>query len=162
MQVTFTRFKSSEPLSKRYWLEDGTIHKQPAANMYSGTAERLTMSFVDFASSFDRMDGNTAYGYGVHSGALPDKVNIVTKGRESGNSISRSKDHFSYPTSGGILMLDHDPSEYGKSYTPDELMALLIKIHPALATAARLVRGSVSSGVHRVGDQPKPSPFPPS
>ncbi len=52
-------------------------------------------------------------------------------------------------------MLDHDPSNYGPSLTPDEFMEILIAIDPKIAKAARVIRGSVSAGVHLLGEAPK-------
>lgn len=53
-------------------------------------------------------------------------------------------------------MLDHDPSEYGPSYSAKEVIEILGTIHPGIPKAARIIRGSVSAGVHRKGEQPAP------
>jgi hypothetical protein len=52
------------------------------------------------------------------------------------------------------FLLKRTTSVYGTTLTAAELIAKLAEIHPALAQAAYIVRGSVSSGVHRVGDAP--------
>jgi hypothetical protein len=52
-------------------------------------------------------------------------------------------------------MLDHDPSKYGQTISPDELVAALVDIHPEIEQAARIVRGSVSAGVHKTGEPPR-------
>jgi P4 family phage/plasmid primase-like protien len=52
-------------------------------------------------------------------------------------------------------MLDHDPSEYGQTISPDELVTALVAIHPELGQAARIVRGSMSAGVRKKRGKPK-------
>ncbi|NOT11300.1 MAG: hypothetical protein HOP23_05630 [Methylococcaceae bacterium] len=156
--INFTTFQSSTPLTKRYSLStDGTIVKTPAAQMTSGVAKHVNTTFEKFAESLDDAPSNVAFGYGVPIPKLPRQVTITTSGKEQPEVgiVSRSKRFFQYQNEPGILMLDRDPSEYGKSFTPDELINTLIGIDPAIGQAARVVRGSVSAGVHREGGVPK-------
>lgn len=154
-KITFTQYKSPDPLTKRLWLEDGVIHKQAAAHMTKGTATRVTMPFADFANALTRQTDKQACGYGVHALSFPDKVQIATKAREKLDKriISRSKANYQYGGA-GVEVLDHDPSLYGQSFTPDALLAELFAIHPEIEQAARIVRGSVSAGVHKTGEAP--------
>lgn len=153
--VTFTLYESSKALSKVYSIEAGQIKKQAAAQMTSGTASRLEMPFSEFANALTKQTDKQAFGYGVHALSYPDKVTISTKARANPdrNIISRSLDYFQY-SGAGVVMIDHDPSEYGQTFTPVELLAALVAIHPEIAQAAQIVRGSVSAGVHKVGEQP--------
>ena len=155
-QITFTWFTSPKPLTKTFTLVDGNVHKQAAANMYSGNAERVSLQFSDFGRALASTDCNEAFAYGTTHDLLHDAtVAIVTKGRENEalGIVSRTKDYFQY-CGAGILMLDHDPSPYGKSYSPDELLSALVPVHPEIEQAARIVRGSVSAGVHLIGEAP--------
>jgi putative DNA primase/helicase len=156
VNITLTKYISTEPLSKKYWLEAGEIKKQAAAQMVTGTAERVTMPFAEFTNALAAADSNTAFGYGLHAPELSDKVVITLQGHENPGKgiISRTKDCFTYQGA-GVLMLDHDPSPYGKNLTPDGLIVALTAIHPAFANAASVVRGSVSAGVHLKGGQPR-------
>ncbi|HEY8097748.1 MAG TPA: primase-helicase family protein, partial [Methylobacter sp.] len=155
-QITFTQYKSPDSLSKRYWLEDGLIQKQAAAQMTKGTANRVTIPFADFGQVLAKQTDKQAFGYGVHALSYPDKVTISTKAKASPdkNIISRSLEYFQY-NGAGVVMIDHDPSEYGQTFTPDELLAVLTAIHPEIAQAARIVRGSVSAGIHIEGEVPR-------
>ena len=156
--ITFTQYKSTSPLSKRYWLDDTQIMKQAAAQMYTGTAERLTIPFADFAEALNKATEKQAFGYGSHPLNYPNKVKIAVSGKEKPekNIISRTKNYYTYPPNQpAVLMIDHDPSKYGKAWTLETLLAVLIAIHPAIAKAARIVRGSVSAGVHREGEPPR-------
>lgn len=154
-QITFTHFKSTDPLSKTFYVEDGTLHKIASAEMYRGTATRMTLPFSDLPAYMDKLTGNEALGYGVHSLEFPDEVKIVVKGKESPdkNILSRSKEYYTYKGA-GILMLDHDPSDYGSTFTSDELLTILKGIHPQLADCAMFVRSSVSASVHLTSEQP--------
>jgi len=157
IKVTFTRYKSSAPLSKRYWLDGELIQKQTSSTMTAGTAERVTISFAEFLQALSNATDKQAFGYGIHSFDYPDTVKIVVSGKEepANNIISRTHKFFEYHNSPGVLMLDHDPSEYGLTMSPDELVAALVEIHPEIEQAARIVRGSVSAGVHRTGEPPR-------
>ena len=152
--VTFTKYTSTGPLSKSYSVDaSGAVVKQAAAQMHTGIAERITMPFADFAEALNQATVSQAFGYGTFAPTYPDKVSITIKGKENleENIISRSKDHFTY-SGPGVLMIDYDPSEYGKPFTPDELLVALTSIHPEIAQSAYIVRGSVSSGIDLKGE----------
>jgi Family of unknown function (DUF5906) len=155
-KVTFTIYKSPEPLSKRYWINDGAIKKQAAAQMFKGTAVRVTMPFSGFALTLAKQTDKQAFGYGIYPPSYPDKVNINVKGKENPdkNIISRTLDYLQY-SGAGVVMIDHDPTPYGQTFTPNELLAALISVHPEIEQAARIVRGSVSAGVHVAGELPR-------
>ena len=156
--ITFTQYKSPKALSKRYWLEGGLIHKQAAAQMTKGKATRVSLPFKELIPIFTELSPNEAFGYGIHAASLPNEVKIVVKGKESidRDTVSRSLDFFTYKRA-GISMIDHDPSEYGKSLTADELIALITEIHSEFEHCAKVIRGSVSAGVHLSGDEPSTS-----
>jgi len=156
-QITFTSYQSTEPLSKRYWVEEELIQKQAAAQMFKGTAKRVTMPFVEFSKALAKATDKQAFGYGLHALNLPDEVKLTVSGKEDPdkNVISRTKKYLTYQAEPGVLMLDYDPSEYGLKPTQEELIKALTNIHPAIGQAARIVRGSVSAGVHLVGEQPR-------
>lgn len=157
-KITFTRYTSTEPLSKRYWTDDkGLIQKQAAAQMTKGTAERVTMPFADFTQALAKATDKQAFGYGQHAFEYPDKVSIVVSGKEQPekNIISRTQKFYVYPEGPGLAMVDHDPNVYGPIMSNKQLIKALIDIHPDIGQAARIVRGSVSAGVHKAGEQPR-------
>ena len=154
-QVTFTHYKSPDPLSKTFYIEGGELNKAASAQFSKGTAERVTMPFGELSAFMDNLTGNEALGYGVHSLQYPDAVKITVKGKESPdkNILSRSLEHYAYKGA-AILMLDHDPNDYGKNYTREELLSILKAIHPELSDCAMFIRASVSAGVHLAGELP--------
>jgi len=152
--VTFTRYTSTEPQTKRYWLEGGITHKQATPQMSKGNAERVTLPFSDFPEALIKATDKHAFGYGSLPLNYPNKVKIVVKGKEQPdkNILSRTKTFFEYRNEPGLVMFDHDWSNYGQTLTADALLATLSTIHSSIAQAARVVRGSVSAGVHKVGE----------
>lgn len=156
--VTYTRYKSPDPLSKQYWLENGVVHKKAAAQMYRGSAERIKIPFSLLIDEMSDSPSKHAWGYGTHALSFSDKVSIAIKGKEKPekNIISRSGDFIGYqPEQQGIIMVDHDVSEFVGHMPFETLLAALTQICPGIASAARIVRGSVSAGVHLVGELPR-------
>jgi hypothetical protein len=157
LPVSFTICKSTGVLSKKCDLDaEGNIVKTPAAQMTSGTAQRIMMDFSEFGKVLTDADAKTAFGYGLYADAFGDQVKITVKGKESDHAISRSKQYFEYRDSPGIIMNDHDPHPRGPSVTPDELQSIITQIFPPFNNAAAWIRGSLSAGVHRQGEQPQP------
>ena len=157
LPVSFTIFRSTGILSKRYNFDaSGNIVKTPAAQMTTGTAQRVTTNFSDFGKALSDADEKTAFGYGLYDVQFGEQVNITLKGRESEQAISRTQRYFEYRRAPGIAMHDHDPNSRGPKVTPDELPRILAGILPAFADAAHFVRGSLSSGIHRPSEQPQP------
>lgn len=147
-------------LSKRYTVDgQGNIVKTPAANMYKGTAERKEMEFSDFGKALERAGSDQAFAYGTHSQDHPDKVQIVKDGehRTKEHVLARTKEHYEYREKPGILMIDHDPSEYSKPVDYQRLLKVWEEIDPQVKDVATLVRGSVSAGVHLACKEPKAS-----
>lgn len=156
-QITFTKFTSIKPLSKEFSIDDaGVISKHAAAQMTKGKAERMLMSPKEFSEALSNQPNNVAFGYGQFNEALPDTVNIVLSGKEdpTTNSISRTKKHFVFTKGASVLMLDHDPCEYGGTHTPEGLIEVLALIHPEIASCTKIIRGSLSTGVSLVNAEP--------
>lgn len=158
LPVSFTIFRSSGILSKRYDLDArGAAVKTPAAQMTSGTAQQVRMDFPEFGKCLADADERTAFGYGLYDEAFGDQVKITVKGKENESKrvLSRTRKYFEYRRTPGIAMHDHDPHPRGQSVTPDELQRILAGILPGFRDAARWTRGSLSSGVHRPDGQPQ-------
>ncbi|MFU8790398.1 MAG: DUF927 domain-containing protein [Methylobacter sp.] len=79
---------------------------------------------------------------------------VASKADPAKEILARTKEFYQYGNSGGIMMLDHDPSSFGEMLTPDALLLALEAIHPELKTTAWIIRGSVSAGVHLVDKEP--------
>ena len=163
--LAFTKFISNSPLSKKIELVDGKMHKSANAQMYTGTGERMSMSIEGFAAEMDKAGPNVAFGYGTFGEAFKDTVSIATKDmldarrKKAPDTISRTKDYFSFPQAPGILMLDNDYTSHGMLMGPDRMLALLRDDLglSGIGECSYLHRGSASSGVFLVEDEgPKP------
>jgi hypothetical protein len=156
-EITFTIYKSTGSLSKRCWLDGTQVKKQASAQMTKGSAERVTMAFADFPQALANATDKQAFGYGTHDLCYPDKVKIAVSGQEKPeqNIIPRTLKFYTYHKLPGLIMFDHDPNKYGKPMTPELLLAALCLICPSIKQAARIIRGSVSAGVHLEGELPR-------
>jgi hypothetical protein len=154
--TVFTNTQTGRYLTKQYNLVDNSIEKTAAANMIQGTATRVTCDFQQFGQYLEMADHQIAFGYGVHDLQYGTTVNIVTqhKVNVSRNQIARSKAYYDYAANPGILMLDHDPSEYGRTLTAQELLAILAQIHPAIQNVAKIIKPSMSASVVKRGEIP--------
>ena len=152
--VSFTCYiNASGDLSKSYDLSEGTIVKTPAASLVDGVAVRFEMPFEEFPDFLSHAESNMALGYGTHSEEFPEQVTITTHGMEdpASNVLARTQGYFTYPKCAGILMLDHDPSQYGETISAEKFLEILGGIDQNLAKAAKVIRPSVSAGVGLVG-----------
>lgn len=143
-----TLFTSSRGLlTKRLDLgADGTLHKQPAANMTAGTAELVKVrSLRELDALMGGMTSAQAIAYGTTAQA---RVSIVTQRREpgDGSAIARTREHFAFHAGPGFMLLDHDGMP-GKSLNAKELRRQLFAAVPELEGAPMLARPSVSAGV---------------
>ncbi|MDP2903648.1 MAG: hypothetical protein Q8N96_11170 [Methylovulum sp.] len=159
LPATLTVIKSySGPVSKTYTVDENRrIKKIPAANMYEGKAKRITISFKKLKRELKRANCNIVFSYGIFAKKYGNEVTIVVAGKEvpSEGIISRTQNYFKYRACPGVIMIDYDPSEYGRDYSKEDLLDIFGDIFPAFNEAAMLVRGSLSSGVHFVGESPQ-------
>lgn len=147
LPVSFTQFKSHTPLSKSYNLDSkNSITKLTTAQMTSGNTTTIECNFSAFGSILDGFTAKDACGYGLATS--PKNKIVVDSKANPPESISRSKRFFQYREKPGVLMLDHDPSDFVTRLTPESLLEFL---NPILGNHGYLVRGSVSSGVHLIG-----------
>jgi len=160
LAVSFTVFKSPEPLSKRFALGDGgNLVKTPAANMTQGRAVRVSLDFAAFGPALAKASEREAFGYGLHDAATHGeavKLAVAAKAEPAKGVLARTRDYFDYRPGPGVLMVDHDPHPDGPAVTAEELRGILAAVCPEFADAAAWARGSLSAGVHREGEAPKP------
>ena len=160
-QFEWTQFTSNDsPLSKTYKSESGSIKKAAAAQMTSGVAVHRIGSFSDFCSHLESTASNSAFAYGVHDvESFGPEVKVATKAKADPSKcvIARTKEYFQYPDGPGVLMLDHDPSDYGSAFTPEKLIELLTELIPEFQGCAYAVKPSNSAGVSMKGEQPSGS-----
>ncbi len=157
-QVSFTVIKNSQGvLTKTIDLIGDKIVKTPAANLWAGEAFKCWATFKEFKDLLNNGDPQYALCFGVHSGGYSDQVSLVTKGKEdpSSNVLARTADYYTYSNAAGVLMIDHDPSQYGPSVTSKMLLDLLAEMIPGFNDVAYIVKPSTSAGITKVGEVPE-------
>lgn len=158
MKVEYTLYTNTQGyLTKEYTIQEGKLCSNSNSSMFKGTAQHIKSTFEEFCKKLENLPSNQSFGYGLYSDKYGDCVDIILDGLENprNNIISRTKKYFKFYDKPGILMLDHDTSEHGKTVTPQELIKILSKIDPQIAQATYIIRPSVSAGVFLKGQMPK-------
>jgi hypothetical protein len=161
LQLTCFTNTSGGMLSKQYDVIDGSMSKTAAAQLFQGTAERMAMTLSALADFLREGDPAKALGFGVHnSQRYGDVAAITTKHRVTpkGADIARSKDYFAYAPLPGVIMLDHDPNEYGQSMPAADLIEVLLGIVPEVLDCGFIIKPSLSANVHLADQKPNANP----
>jgi len=127
--------------------------------MVDGRARRVAIDFSQFGAALSEAGATEAFCYGLHDSAAyaeAVKIAIAAKAEPGKGVLARTREYFNYRQQPGVLMLDFDPSADGQAMTPEQLRGILAGVCPGFADAAAWVRGSLSAGVHREGEAPRP------
>ena len=155
--LTLTRFTATNPsrLSKAFALKAGKLDKQPGGNLIDGRAEQIKTDITGLVDLLTSLGPQHALGYGV---AQATSARVVTRDAydkaaafcetEDEAIVSRTREHFAWPATPGVLMIDYDPPATGPALTREQLLAALACASPALATAAAIWRPSASSCIY--------------
>ena len=160
--LTVTRFTAINPtrLSKAFALKAGKLVKAPGGNLIDGRADRIETDLAGFAALLETLGPQHALGYGV---TQADSARVVTRdqyGRmaahcetEDADVVARTREHFAWPATPGMMMVDYDPPATGPALTREQLLSALADAAPGLATAAAIWRPSASSCVFTADGQ---------
>lgn len=146
--IRMTKWTASKPVTKHLRLAaDGSVEKvSTAAMLYEGAITRMECSPAQFVRALDGIGPNDCLSYGVPIDDAASEVMSKSRFDASGKpsqAMTRTTDAMTWPKSAGIMMIDHDEGD--KTYTPDELRALLYDLCPALRDAAHISAASTSS-----------------
>ncbi|BCL59468.1 hypothetical protein DGMP_01610 [Desulfomarina profundi] len=147
--VSFTKFtKKDGNLTKTISLdENGTIEKDSSECYLSeGIAETVTTKFKDLPKYINRLEQNQAISIGISS---KNKTKICSRRQIDRLSekvyITRTLDNFCFPErKQGLILLDCD-----SDIPVDEVLEILSEIIPDFDQTARIIKPSVSAGLHR-------------
>ena len=148
-----TRFTAADnrPCGKRISVEDGKIRKESLSNnMFGGTFERITVespaAFADLLNT--GLKPCNALAYGVPRDQ--DDGLLTTRKRKAAGEegVTRTRENYEWPETGGILMLDYDPAPGQPAVDKEELLEILYKICPELRSHAHIYRPSSSSCIY--------------
>ena len=146
--IRMTKWTASKPVTKHLRLAaDGSVEKvSTAAMLYAGLITRMECSPAEFIRTLDGIGPNDCLSYGVPIDEVASEVMSRSRFDASGKpsqAMTRTTNAMTWPKSAGIMMIDHDEGD--KTYTPDELRALLYTLCPALRDAAHISAASTSS-----------------
>lgn len=136
--------KTQGILTKRLNLNDnGSLHKDSGAcAMSEGHYQRVTANGLEAVGSLlDGLTSNQTVAYGI---AHVESAPITTKNRPITGAITRTKDVFSYPDT-GVMMLDYDPAPNADPLSAEELRNTIIEAVPELSDVDMLWRPSAGS-----------------
>ncbi len=158
--IVFTLHESKTgSITKSFELsENGGISKIHAARLCSGTSHTVSCKWPEFQNILSNAKPQNALSFGINKHVpieTPYKITTNKKENIAEGLYARVKKNFVYSRKGGIMLFDYDPNANGQAFeNPAAFMSLLSKVHPELAAAAHIIKGSVSSGVHVIGEQP--------
>jgi hypothetical protein len=150
-QITVLTSKRPRVLTKKISLAaDGKVIKEPSAQLYEGQARVVNIqSMQEFSDVLQDLKCNQALVYGTPKGELS-TAEVVTKDvyeslKEKQGVITRSKDHFAWPTGKGIMMFDYDPDE--AALCMEEVLDVLYKVCPEIKDTDHVWWTSSSSNI---------------
>ncbi len=134
-------------LSKGFELAaDGSLRKLPGGVLVRGKAERLEIaSPADLAALLGTLSPSQALAFGVPAHDA-DVVAQAELDKHPG-AISRTRQYFTWPEGGGVLLLDYDPEPGAVPLPFADLLVALVQAMPELATAPMVAIPSASSGI---------------
>jgi len=157
--TVFTSDKA--PLTKRFTLRDGAIHKETYATLYAGVAETIEAPTARALSEI--LDGLQP-GQAIATGQLKHapQARIAPRNKMHGAEVARSLDHFEFATSAGWLLWDYDdktmpPEVAARVADLGGPIAALFHIWPEAQAGAYLFRPSSSDGITAPGVPPTQS-----
>lgn len=157
IKLTVITGTTPSTLTKKYSLNSaGAMQCQTSANMVAGWTKRLELnSAQEFAEILQKLEPKHALMYGVTE--QPEALVYSRKKFEElgkpADAITRTKEHFTWPAGGGVLMLDYDPENGARPLTQAQLLDTLASVLPELKTSAHVWWCSSSSLIYNDQEQ---------
>ena len=152
-EAKLTVLSSQKPkvLTKQVRLsKEGRMVKVPSAQLTRGEAEVVSVTCIEeFAELLQGLADSQALVYGVPKHGLKQAKVVTKRDLESLDGspgiIARSNDHFEWPASPGVMMLDYDPD--GEALDREAVLELLYNACPAIKDVDHLWWMSSSSNI---------------
>lgn len=144
-------------ITKAFYLdENGQLKRSTSADVYAGRmAIKRLDGIVEFAALLESLGTDQCLTYGIapHDAKLTTEKQWVQSGRPS-NPLPRTKEVFSFPRGGGILMLDYDtPKDGSPPLSKDQLFAALDQAIRGFDIFDHVWWPSTSSCIYRGNEQ---------
>ena len=158
-QITLLTSNKPKLLTKQVRLsKEGRMVKLPSAQLTRGEAEVVSVTCIEeFGELLQGLADSQALVYGVPKHGLTQAKIVTKKTLESLDGspgvIARSNDHFEWPASPGVMMLDYDPD--GEALDRETVLELLYNACPAIKEVDHLWWMSSSSNIinNETGEQ---------
>ncbi len=151
----FTNKGTNPRMIKRYSMSDDKLVKNGSSFLAVGLCKVETVaSLSELYTLMNNLSTSQAITYGIPANDIKveQPVGLVPWAKQNGG-FARGKDFMKFcKGKPGIMFIDHDPSEFGKSVSADELVKLLGDFDPAFADVMMLSRASSSNGIYN-GDK---------
>ena len=147
-----------KPVGKRYWLEDGVLHKEIIARRDTGRAiSRVFSSWAEYVEYRQGVDARTMFTSGLFDEGVRHGAPVQYKGAEGEGGVSASNDFLAFrPGVPSIMRIDCDfkrkdeiealwPDPLPAYQHPKQLIKVLLKVVPELRGVAMLGFASSSS-----------------
>ncbi len=148
MKTPVSVFTSHDPpdLSKSIFQDaNDNLQSKPGGHMVRGEVTRKEVDFPDdFADLTSSLSTNQALAYGIPD---VDHAPIATREKAGPGELSRTREHFQWPESAAIMMLDYDVRPGTVPLSRDQLVAILVSVCPQIADCAKVVTDSASSHI---------------
>jgi len=154
-QITVITAEKPRRLTKAYEQRGDELVKHNGGALLRGQAEIKNIGSLDGLSAvLSSLSGSQALCYGI---PVRTPITVVTKKQwqregKPETSIPRSKEAFSWPPGGGVLMIDYDPEPGKPPLSRDDVVGAIRDAIPALANVACIWWPSSSSHIIRVSD----------
>lgn len=158
IQLTVITSQRPSTLTKTYSLNDNGELSSPntVANMVAGWTKKFELnSAQEFSDLLQKLEPKHALMYGVTE---QDETLVYSRKKfeemgKPADAITRTKEHFTWPAGGGVLMLDYDPAQGVRPLTQAQLLDTLTSVLPELASSARVWWCSSSSLIYNGVEQ---------
>ena len=153
-RILFSTFTGQNALSKTIGSDGRAV---ASGKMVSGAVHVYHVDDLEqFAKYRATLKSSQALGYGVPKNGRVE-AQVVTrdavKDYLSGAVITRTRDHFEWPASDTILMLDHDPLPDQDALKPPALVDLMKSVCPTLTGCEMLWTPSASSCIFNLDQE---------
>ncbi len=148
--ISFTEIISHTDISKKFALDaSDKLVTTAGGRVTTAQARVITVdSPRGFLDRLNRADSHTAFMYGrpVRSGdAFEIRPRVAIHANSPDHVIARTRENFGWPTGAGVFMLDYDPLPGSEPLTPEQVLARIYEVAPALRSAAVVVKPSNSA-----------------
>lgn len=148
MKLTLVE-KENGPLSKIIRYKGGGIEKDSSECWLSeGKAIQYDTNLKKLAQGLRKVKPNQALIHGINGHK---QINILSERKYTAqaDTITRTKEHFTFVKGEGSAFFDHDPKPGQKAYPKDTFLEIMADIFPAIETMANVWTPSTSSCIYK-------------